>query len=208
MMPYIHVSYWTTVDNTTHRSSPYYSSKYYVSLFTALDCTVLGQTGFSDGFPFLLTSQSSLVALNEKLSTPITMERFRPNIVVDGCCNRPFDEDRWESIRFHLQDNPCHLPVEEEEEEEEEEEDGTTGHLDCIDMTVVKPCARCMVPNVDPVKGEMEAGKPTTAALKLIRSGEIIGFNVSKWKKEVCKLTRHCILLMCCVLLYSLLLCW
>lgn len=161
-MPYMHVSYRTTCDKIVSDSVFHYSSLY----------CALGQTGFSDGFPFLLASQSSLVALNRKLSSPITMERFRPNIVVDGC--KPFDEDRWESIRFHLQ-NQCCPTVEE----------NSTGSFDYIDMTVVKPCARCMIPNVDPAKGEMETGKPISAALKLIRSGEIIGFNVPKWKKEV-----------------------
>lgn len=56
------------------------------------------QTGFSDGFPFLLISQGSLDDLNSRLARPVPMLRFRPNLVVDGCA--PFAEDGWKRIRI------------------------------------------------------------------------------------------------------------
>jgi uncharacterized protein YcbX len=46
---------------------------------------------FSDGFPYLLISQASLDELNRRLEQPLPMNRFRPNIVVDGL--PPFGED-------------------------------------------------------------------------------------------------------------------
>ena len=46
---------------------------------------------FSDGFPWLLISQASLDELNSRLQQPLPMNRFRPNIVVDGL--PPFGED-------------------------------------------------------------------------------------------------------------------
>ena len=39
---------------------------------------------FSDGFPWLIISQASLDDLNGRLAQPLPMNRFRPNIVVDG----------------------------------------------------------------------------------------------------------------------------
>ena len=51
---------------------------------------------FTDGFPMLLISEASLADLNSRLNQPITMNRFRPNMVVEGCA--PFDEDRWKKI--------------------------------------------------------------------------------------------------------------
>ncbi|MBL8269160.1 MOSC domain-containing protein [Steroidobacter sp.] len=39
---------------------------------------------FSDGYPWLLISQGSLDELNRRLPQPLPMNRFRPNIVVDG----------------------------------------------------------------------------------------------------------------------------
>jgi uncharacterized protein YcbX len=51
---------------------------------------------FADGFPLLLISESSLADLNSRLTTPVTMKRFRPNIVVKGCA--PFAEDGWKEI--------------------------------------------------------------------------------------------------------------
>lgn len=56
------------------------------------------KTAFSDGFPLLLISQGSLDDLNQRLSVPVTMSRFRPNIVVNGC--QPFAEDSWRKIRI------------------------------------------------------------------------------------------------------------
>jgi uncharacterized protein len=47
---------------------------------------------FSDAFPWLLISQASLDDLNARLATPLPMNRFRPNIVVDGL--GAFEEDR------------------------------------------------------------------------------------------------------------------
>ena len=47
---------------------------------------------FSDGFPFLVISQASLDDLNSRLAQPLPMNRFRPNVVIDGV--EPYDEDR------------------------------------------------------------------------------------------------------------------
>lgn len=55
-------------------------------------------TAFSDGFPLLLISQPSLNDLNGRLASPVTMQRFRPNLVVDGCA--PYAEDGWQKIRI------------------------------------------------------------------------------------------------------------
>jgi uncharacterized protein len=56
------------------------------------------QTGFSDGFPLLLISGASLRDLNRRLAEPLPMERFCPNLVVDGC--EPYAEDGWRRIRI------------------------------------------------------------------------------------------------------------
>jgi len=56
------------------------------------------KTGFSDGFPLLLISQASLDDLNSRLDKPVSMTRFRPNIVVSG--SDAFAEDGWTIIRI------------------------------------------------------------------------------------------------------------
>ncbi len=60
------------------------------------------RTAFADGFPLLLGSMASLAALNGYLvgyeQLPITMDRFRPNIVVDGI--DAYDEDFWRKLRI------------------------------------------------------------------------------------------------------------
>lgn len=55
------------------------------------------QVSFADGFPLLLTSEASLNDLNSRLPTPVSMRRFRPNLVVDG--DTPYAEDAWRRIR-------------------------------------------------------------------------------------------------------------
>jgi len=55
------------------------------------------ETAFSDGFPLLLIGQGSLDGLNARLPTPLSMRRFRPNLVVGGAA--PHAEDDWRRIR-------------------------------------------------------------------------------------------------------------
>jgi uncharacterized protein YcbX len=53
---------------------------------------------FADGMPYLIIGQSSLDELNSRLNNPVSMNRFRPNIVFSG--GRPFGEDQMNSIRI------------------------------------------------------------------------------------------------------------
>ncbi|WOK94734.1 hypothetical protein Cni_G03439 [Canna indica] len=57
------------------------------------------KTVFSDGFPFLLASQGSFNALNALLEEPLPTNRFRANIIVDGC--DPFSEDLWKEMKIN-----------------------------------------------------------------------------------------------------------
>lgn len=86
---------------------------------------------FSDGFPLLLTSTASLQELNTRLqaaSQPaVGMERFRPNVVIDGV--QAHDEDRLELLRIDV---------------------GAAQ----VQLQPVKPCARCPIPNIDPATAE------------------------------------------------------
>jgi uncharacterized protein YcbX len=51
---------------------------------------------FHDDSPILVISESSLDELNRRLAAPLSMNRFRPNIVVRDA--EPFDEDGWQRI--------------------------------------------------------------------------------------------------------------
>lgn len=56
------------------------------------------RVSFADGFPFLLLSRESLEELNRRLDRPVPMNRFRPNLVVEGA--GPHGEDAWRRIRI------------------------------------------------------------------------------------------------------------
>jgi hypothetical protein len=55
-------------------------------------------TSFSDGFPYLLANLNSLADLNERLEQPVGIERFRPNLIVDGM--EPWSEDKIKSFKL------------------------------------------------------------------------------------------------------------
>lgn len=75
----------------------------YFSDFLGVQCRLLhftghrateggGETSFADAFPLLIISQESLDELNTRLDEPVPMNRFRPNLVLEGL--GPFSEDK------------------------------------------------------------------------------------------------------------------
>ncbi len=56
------------------------------------------RASFADRFPLLLISEASLEDLNDRLEEPLPMNRFRPNLVVEGC--GPYAEDGWGEVRI------------------------------------------------------------------------------------------------------------
>lgn len=65
-----------------------------------------GETvSFADGYPLLVTTTASLRELNSLIARgdraaegPLPMDRFRPNVVVDGTA--PWAEDAWRRVRI------------------------------------------------------------------------------------------------------------
>lgn len=88
--------------------------------------------------------QASRKRLESEAGIPLSMERFRPNIVVDGEQLAPFEEDLWSEVAI-------------------------TGPESSVTFKLVKPCSRCTIPNVDPATGV--PGLQATAALQALRTG-------------------------------------
>jgi MOSC domain-containing protein len=95
------------------------------------------RVSFADAYPFLVLTQESMDELNRRLAQPLRIERFRPNLVISGAA-KAHAEDGWSRIR-----------------------------LGSIEFDLVKPCARCAVPTVDPQTGER--GKEPTRTLSTYR---------------------------------------
>ncbi len=55
--------------------------------------------GFADGFPLLVMSLASIDELGKRLGETVTIERFRPNIVIAGCAAHA--EDEWKNIHIN-----------------------------------------------------------------------------------------------------------
>ena len=56
------------------------------------------RVSLADGYPLLLVTQASLDLLNERLPAPVTVERFRPNLVIAGASAH--EEDQWRRLRI------------------------------------------------------------------------------------------------------------
>lgn len=54
------------------------------------------RTSFADGYPFLLISEKSLADLEGRVGAEMPVERFRPNLLIDG--DEPHVEDRMTSF--------------------------------------------------------------------------------------------------------------
>lgn len=87
------------------------------------------RTAFADAFPLLVTSTASLHELNRRLVAAgrdaVPMQRFRPNIVIDGI-EDAHGEDFIDTLTIESADGP-------------------------VVIKLVKPCGRCTIPDVDPV---------------------------------------------------------
>jgi uncharacterized protein YcbX len=109
------------------------------------------RTAFADGFPLLVTSTASLDELNRRLAEAgepaVTMQRFRPNIVLDDV-EAAHGEDFIDTLSF-------------------ESPDGT------VVVKLVKPCGRCTVPDVDPATAEQ--GHAVADAMRAYRAEPRIG---------------------------------
>ncbi|HEV7575570.1 MAG TPA: MOSC N-terminal beta barrel domain-containing protein [Caldimonas sp.] len=85
---------------------------------------------FHDGFPLLVAAAASIEEVNRRLAAsgeaPVTLARFRPNIVLAGIDAN--DEDHLDEIVFAAVEGPVRLKL-------------------------VKPCVRCSIPDVDPATG-------------------------------------------------------
>ncbi|HZE91216.1 MAG TPA: MOSC domain-containing protein, partial [Rhizobacter sp.] len=88
------------------------------------------ENAFSDGFALLVTSQASLDELNQRLQArgeePVTLARFRPNLVLDGL--DAHGEDHLDEISFDTEEG-------------------------LVRLKLVKPCTRCSIPDVNPLTG-------------------------------------------------------
>jgi uncharacterized protein len=56
------------------------------------------RVSLADGYPLLLLTQASLDLLNERLASPVGIERFRPNLVISGTA--PHAEDDWRRLQI------------------------------------------------------------------------------------------------------------
>jgi uncharacterized protein YcbX len=103
------------------------------------------EAAFSDEYPLLVTSRAGLDELNRRITAsgaaPVTMQRFRPNLVLDGL--DAHGEDHLDEVCFDTPEGPVRLKL-------------------------VKPCSRCSIPDIDPLTAE--TGHAVSDALAAYRA--------------------------------------
>jgi uncharacterized protein YcbX len=117
------------------------------------------EVGFADAAPLLVISDASLEELNARLSAPVSMRRFRPNLVVTA--ERPFAEDEWKRMRIGG--------------------DGSGGGSDLVELEIAWASARCVLTTIDPDSGVPDpAGEPlrTLRSFRRGPNGVLFGQNV------------------------------
>ena len=87
-------------------------------------------TQFSDGYAMLAISTASLGDLNSRLAQPLPMNRFRPNLVLDGL--PPYGEDAIGEFLVG----------------------------DGVRLRAVKPCTRCAITTTDQATGTVDGAEP------------------------------------------------
>jgi uncharacterized protein YcbX len=130
---------------------------------------VLGReqyTNFPDVLPVLIANEASISELNGRLvgkgGEEIGIERFRPNIVVEGV--EAWSEDSWKTVRVVNGEAATGIT-------------GMLGGSAGLDIDVAARCARCQVPNVDPETAEKDQHEPWDTLVSYRRVDEGI-----KWK--------------------------
>ena len=90
------------------------------------------ETAFADGFALLVASTASLAELNRRLAergeAAVTMQRFRPNLVLDGL-GQAHEEDFIDTLTLTTDGEP-------------------------VVVKLVKPCTRCSIPDIDPATAQ------------------------------------------------------
>jgi uncharacterized protein YcbX len=114
-------------------------------------------TAFADGYPLLVTTQSSLDQLNDWIAETaldigepteaLPMKRFRPNLVLAG--EAPFAEEGWSRLR-----------------------------IGDLALRAAKPCNRCVMTTVDPAT--LDRGKEPIRTLARYRKvGSAVPFGMN-----------------------------
>ncbi|KAL4929353.1 MOSC domain-containing protein [Aspergillus undulatus] len=124
-------------------------------------------TNFPDVLPVLIASQASINELNGRLKAQgheeITIERFRPNIIIRGT-GEGWVEDSWKTVRISDADaEPADVSMLEKE---------ANAKVDGLTYDIVARCGRCQVPNVDPVTAEKHKTQPWDTMMSYRRVDE------------------------------------
>lgn len=122
---------------------------------------------FADGYPYLVLSKASVRALNERLlekgESPVGIERFRANVVLDD-------------IDAHTEDYAA-----------------TFTHASGAALTMASPCTRCQVPTIDQSTGQAHPRQEPTMTLNAYRydrSEDGVTFGMNALISQACTLQQ------------------